>query len=159
MTGVVMARIWNTSKSPAESAWLVASSSATTQQVHAAADIAGWLNGETVQIGDPTGTTPGRVIALDISPMLQNLFGAVFPQTGIVLKGSLVGGAGDSLALTANGASGSFVTAARYGAGDGVAIIPCSQLSPVSDSNLVFVREEVATTATTEIVSSIAVLV
>jgi hypothetical protein len=42
---------------------------------------------------------------------------------------------------------------------NGVALVPCSELSPVSDSNLVFVRETIAATATNRIVSALAVFV
>ncbi len=164
MEGVVYARIWNTSISPAQSAWVKASPSTTTLQVTDAAHIAGWANGDIVQIGDPTDVTPGRVIALDISPMLQNLFGAPFRQSGIMLRAAINGGtAGDVLNVTPTGISGSNVRAATANgatiSGDGVTIIPCSELSPISDSNLVFVSTTIATSATTEVLSSMAVLV
>lgn len=159
MAGVAMARIWNISKTPAESAWLVASPNATTLTVLDAASIAGWANGETIQIGDPTSVTPTRVIALDISPMLQELFGTVFRQTGIVAKAHFNGAGSDAITLSGDASVGSFVVAARHGAGDGVSIIPCTELSPVSASNLVFLREDIAGSATLEIISLIAVLV
>ncbi|VAW20850.1 hypothetical protein MNBD_ALPHA12-384 [hydrothermal vent metagenome] len=86
MNGVSYLRIWNISKSPEESAWVKASPANNQLQVLNSADISGWLSAETVQAGDPTAITPNRVMALDISPMLQNLFGAVFRQKGIICK-------------------------------------------------------------------------
>lgn len=159
MAGVAMARIWNVTKSPAESAWLVGSSGGDQLQVLAPQSISGWATGDIIQIGDPLDVTPNRVIALDISPMLQQLFGAPFRQAGIVVKASLSGGAGDGIGLSATGITGSFIPAAKSGAGDGITIVPCSELSPVSDSNLVFIRQEISATASIELVSAIAVLV
>jgi hypothetical protein len=158
MAGVSYVRIWNTSKSPNESAWIKAKPSSSTLQVLDAASVAGWAAGDAIQIGDPTDLTPGRVIALDISPMLQNLFGVVFRQSGIMVKAFSSGAAGsDGLALSPTGIGGSFVSCATAGASDGVTVIPCTQLSPVSNSNLVFLQETAGTTTTTEIVSSLGV--
>lgn len=112
------------------------------------------------QIGDPTSVTPGRCITLDISPMLVNLFGQAFRQTGLIVKGLLNDGTGrDTIGLSATGASGSFVSAAVNGACDGVSLLPCTELSPISNSNLVRIRETISATASTRLVSSIAVLV
>ncbi|MCV0396067.1 MAG: DUF2793 domain-containing protein [Rhizobiaceae bacterium] len=158
MAGVSLLRVWNVSKAPAQSAWVRASATGSTLQVTDASDIAGWSNGETVQIGDPTAATPGRVIALDISPMMTALFGAPFRQSGLVVKAAISGSAGDAVGLTPSGVGGSFVNASRHGSGDGVTIVPCSEASPVSGSNLVFLREDIATTATVEIVSTVALI-
>jgi hypothetical protein len=159
MAGVSYARIWNTTKSPTESAWVRAVPTTSTLQVLNAADISGWSGGDTVQIGDPTDVTPGRVVALDISPMLQNLFGTVFPQAGIVVKGTLTSStATDTVAISPSGIGGSFVGVGSPGVASGVTIIPCTEPSPISNSNLVLVREALAGTATLSVVSSIAVL-
>lgn len=161
MTGVACARIWNTTLSPAShSAWVRAQINASELEVTDAADIAAWSTGDTIQIGDPTSVTPGRCITLDISPMLVNLFGQAFRQTGLIVKGLLNDGTGrDTIGLSATGASGSFVSAAVNGACDGVSLLPCTELSPISNSNLVRIRETISATASTRLVSSIAVLV
>ena len=166
MAGVSYIRIWNTSKVPAQSAWVKAQPAADVLQVLRAADVATWSAGETVQVGDPTDITPNRVMALDISPMMQNLFGAVFRQSGIMVKGGITSSTAlDNVGLSGSGASGSFVTAAQafvangFNASVGVAVIPCTQPSPVSNSNLVFVREIITSTAANRLVSAMAVYV
>ena len=108
----------------------------------------------------PSGTT---VAALDIAPMLENLFGAAFRQSGIMVKASLIAqSAGDSVQLSPDGVAGSYIAAvqtavAGQAAGSGVTVLPCTEPSPISDTNLVFLREVIATTATVELVSSFAV--
>lgn len=147
MAGVSYVRIWNTSKTPNEPAWVKAAPSSTTLQVIDAAAIAGWANGETIQIGDPTTVTPNRVIALDISPMLQTVLGRVFRQSGVLLKVLVDGLSTQAILETSEaGASGSFngwrseSTGGRLG---GQHTQATSVLSPISDSNLVFARETV----------------
>jgi hypothetical protein len=145
MTGVAYARIWNTSKTPAEAAWINAAPSSTQLQVLNAAAIAGWTNGETVQLGDPTDVTPNRCIALDISPMMQSVLGRVFRQAGVLTK-MLTSGASApaTLDISEAGVSGSFQANKSFTDGSlgiGQNIIACSEPSPVSNSNLVFVRE------------------
>jgi len=104
-------------------------------------------------------------MALDISPMLRNLFGTEFRQTGLIVKGGITSTTAlDSVSLSATGMTGSFMTCAQtYVTGsfniNGVALVPCSELSPVSNSNLVFVRETIAATATNRLVSSLAIFV
>ncbi|MDI3471082.1 MAG: DUF2793 domain-containing protein [Pseudolabrys sp.] len=160
MTGVSYARIWNITKSPTESAWVRAVPTTSTLQILNATDIAGWSSGDVVQIGDPIDVTPGRVIALDISPMLQNLFGTVFPQAGIVVKGTLTSPTTtDTVAITPSGIAGSFVGVGSPGVASGVTIIPCTESSPISNSNLVLVRETLAGTATLSVISSVAVFI
>lgn len=160
MENVSLVRIWNTSKAaPGEPAWVKAVSGADQLQVLDASALAGWASGETVQIGDPTSVTASRCIAVDISPMLENLFGVSFRQAGIMLKAYMAGETGDVIGVTPTGVSGSFATAVAYGAGDGAAIIPCTEPSPVSDSNLVFLRETISATATIEKLDSIALFV
>lgn len=165
MNGVSYIRIWNTSKTPNQSAWVKAQPAADQLRVLNATAIAGWTSGETIQVGDPTAVTPNRVMALDISPMLRNLFGTEFRQAGLIVKGGIISTTAlDNIALSANGATGSFFTSAQTyvtGAfnGSAVTLIPCSELSPVSNSNLVFVRETIAATATNRLISSSALFV
>lgn len=160
MAGVVYLRLWNTSKTPAQSAWVKAAPSSTTLQVLDSADIASWTNGETVQTGDPTDVTPNRCIALDISPMMQAVLGRVFRQAGVLVR-MLTSGASAATTLDVSeaGVSGSFQSNKSYtdgSTGIGQNIIPCSQLSPVSNSNLVFVRE--TATGATMAIAGISVL-
>nr|WP_321361150.1 DUF2793 domain-containing protein [uncultured Hyphomonas sp.] len=165
MTGVSMVRIWNMSLDPVQSAWVKASPSDTQLTVHDAADLAGWTAGHTIQLGDPETITPGRVIAVDISPMLENLFGAAFPQRGLMLRSTLFGDtAGDLLGVTPTGGAGSNMNSATtqvpgIRAGDGATLIACSEPSPVSDSNLIFVTETFASTAGIELLSCMGVFV
>jgi hypothetical protein len=151
MAGVSYLRIWNTSKTPAQSAWVKAAPSSTQLQVLDSAAIASWTTSESVQIGDPIGVTPNRCIALDISPMMQAVLGRVFPQAGVLVKMLTSGvSAATTLDVSEAGVSGSFQANKSFTDGSlgiGQNIIPCSQLSPVSNSNLVFVRES-ATGAT-----------
>lgn len=165
MSGVSRIRIWNTSKSPDESAWIAGvpdwATTRTQLQVSDAAHVAGWQAGETIQVGEIV--SGGYAVAVDIAPMLQNIFGQTFRQSGIVAKTVLTAAtAGDTLQLSPSGAPGTFVATAQtqvagQAAGAGVTVIPCTELSPISNSNLFFVREVIATTATLEILSSIAV--
>jgi hypothetical protein len=165
MAGVAYVRIWNVSKTPEQSAWVKAQPAGDQLQVTDAADLAGWLSGETIQVGEPTSVTPGRVVALDISPMMQNVLGAVLPQKGIMVKGGLISGTAlDQLSISATGESGSFIAIGQTQVADvfngtGVTVIPCTQLSPISNSNLVFVRETIAGTGTSRIASSVALFV
>ncbi len=167
MAGVSWLRVWNMSKSPAESAWVRAvpdwAGARQQLQVTDADDIIGWISGETLQLGDPEEITPGRVIALDISPMLQNVFGKVFPQKGIYCKGGLGAAlAGDSLSLSPDGSAGSFSGLTRVHVdnlfADGSLIVSSGVSSPVSASNLVFIREKFAITGGVSIASIVAVL-
>ena len=151
MAGVSYARVWNTSKTPNQSAWVKAAPSSTTLQVVDAAAISAWANGETIQLGDLTDQTPGRVIALDISPMMQAVLGRVFRQAGVLMKGIVEGASTLALLDTSEaGVSGSFSgyrsesTGARLG---GQHTQLTSVQSPISNSNLVFVRETVTGTA------------
>ncbi|MEP3477404.1 MAG: DUF2793 domain-containing protein [Hyphomicrobiales bacterium] len=158
MEGVSYIRIWNTSKSPEQSAWVMAKPSAAQLQVTDSSHISGWNNADTIQVGDPTSVISTRVMTLDISPMLTNLFGTSFRQTGIIVKSALLGAsAGDNISISPTGLSGSFSASAIFGAGDGNTIIPCTDLSPISTSNLVRIRETISSTAEVRLVSSIGV--
>jgi hypothetical protein len=148
MAGVAYARIWNLSKTPNQPAWVKASPATDQLQVLDAAAVASWSASDTIQIGDPTDQMPGRVIALDISPMMQAVLGRTFRQKGVLLKG-LVEGVGVQAVLdtTEAGLSGSF-SGIRSESGGSRLSGQYTQLSsvqsPVSDSNLVFVREAAA---------------
>ena len=166
-SGASYIRIWNTSKSPEEAAWFKAvpdwGAGDRQLQVTDAAHIAGWAPGETVRLGE-TAPSGNRVVALDISPMLEQVFGAAFPQSGVMVHGGLRSGtAGDSLSITHNGQPGQFtriarvVNTAQY-AGTGVTVIPSTARSPISNSNLVFIRSAIASTAQLEIINCVAVM-
>ena len=147
MAGVSYARIWNTSKTPNQSAWVKAAPSSTTLQVVDAAAIASWTSSETIQLGDPTSVTPGRVLALDISPMMQTVLGRVFRQAGVLLKGLSEGLSTQAVIDTTEaGVSGSFSGLRSESGGSrlgGQYTQMTSVQSPVSNSNLVFMRETV----------------
>jgi hypothetical protein len=149
MAGVSWVRVWNTSKSPAQSAWIKDQPATDKLQVIDAAAIAGWTAGETIRLGD--GTTNGAGIAIDISPMLQALTGTVFPQRGLLMR-VLTEGSGDQtqLACSATATSGSYVAIESSPDGtvhNGMLICPTSIPSPVSNSNLLFFRETNVTNA------------
>jgi hypothetical protein len=67
MAGRSRYRIWNMSKSPAQSAWVSDSPTTTTLTVTDAAHISGWSSGETIRLGDPnpTGANTLQMVALD----------------------------------------------------------------------------------------------
>lgn len=157
-------RIWNTSKTPAQPAWVSNAPSATTLTVISAASVSGWVNGETIQIGDGTSGTPESTtinkVAIDISPLLTTVFGTAFPVAGVVLSALMVSGAtaGDSLSYTPSGAAGSVVGIGATTQVTGVASsltaspVGCSALSPVSNSNLLYISESIASTAAIRLV-------
>jgi len=148
MEGVSYVRIWNTSKSPAQSAWVKATPAANQLQVTNSADISGWAAGETIQIGNPNSPIPTKLVAaIDISPMLQNTFGEVFPIKGIALKVTVAGNGTVPVRIgpTPDGSPGSFVWA--YSLADGsptneVIIVPTTEPSPISDSTLLMICED-----------------
>ena len=147
-------RVWNISKDPAQSAWVDWDHSTTQFRVTNAADVAGWTNGETIRLGDPdpTGDNTLQMVAVDISGYLQNSLGAVFPQKGLLL--SLYVSSSDGPATLNFSPSGAIGTAAGGNAlSDGVRNqismpIPSSVPSPISNSNLFFVREQLQFGAT-----------
>lgn len=161
MEGVSYIRVWNTSKPTPESAWVKATPAGNQLQVTDAADISGWSGADTIQVGDPAGQGFGNnYIALDLSPMQINLFGQAFLQTGIICKAGLYGGtAGDSISVTPTGLGGSFITCAQEDANVGTTLIPTTTQSPISNSNLIGLRENISTTAGTRLVSVMAMLV
>lgn len=151
MAGVSMVRIWNTSKGPNESAWVDLAAAADQIRVQNASDIATWTTGETIRLGDPspTGTNVLNMIAIDISQHLQTAHGAVFPQRGIKMSIQPVGTSGiAAIGVSGNGAIGtafdiySHTDGSRQGA---FVDVFTDVLSPISNSNLIFVREYVVT--------------
>jgi hypothetical protein len=145
MRDVSLVRIWNLTRSPQQSAWVKWDPAVNQVRVTNAAHVAGWLAGDTIQLGDPTVVTPVRSIAIDISPMMQNVLGTVFAQSGIVLKGAASGTTAVGLFVSATGTSGSFsgINSATSGAlSNETVIVPSSVASPVSAANLLFLRED-----------------
>jgi len=151
MADVAYVRIWNTTKDPDQSAWVKANPASNQLQVTNATHISGWSNGDTVQIGDPTDQTPNRCIALDISPMLQTVLGRVFRQSGVLVRAIVQANSVSArLDLSDSGAAGTFNGITSFPDGSqnqGQLTIPCGVLSPISESNLVFLRENVTGTA------------
>lgn len=96
MRSGAMIRIWNTSKSPVQSAWVKWDTAADQLQVSDPAHIRHWIAGETIQTADPVSQT----IAIDISPLMQKQLGGVFPQDGVLL-----GSAGGDLTVACSVAS------------------------------------------------------
>lgn len=144
---VVLIRVWNTSKTPAQAAWVKYQVSVNTFTVSNAAHISGWLTGETLRLGDPnpTGSNVLSMIAIDISPYMQAHLGAVFPQKGlkVAIAPQGVGGRAQ-IDISGNGASGSaFGPSSQSDGSRQQAMFDAftDQLSPVSNSNLFFVRE------------------
>ena len=75
-----------------------------------------------------------------------------------MVKASFTSGtATDGIDISPSGVAGSFVGAASPVGVSGVTIIPCTELSPISNSNLVFVRETIGSTGTVSLVSSVGV--
>ena len=78
--------------------------------------------------------------------MLQNVLGAVFRQAGVLARLVAVGNASSvTLSLSEAGLAGSLMGMKSFPDGtlqSGQVTIPCSVLSPISNSNLVFVREQ-----------------
>lgn len=160
MAGVSFVRIWNTSKTPNQSAWVKQQPANNQLKVVSAAALSGWTAGETIQIGDPTSITPNRFIAVDISPMMQAVLGRVFRQAGVLAKMIVSGSAVQAVvALSEAGVTGgsqqtrSFTDGSQ---GSGQNILATSQLSPISNSNLVFVQESV--TGTAQLTTGISIL-
>jgi hypothetical protein len=147
MRNVSMVRIWNTSKTPAQSAWVNWDNSTTQLAVQNAANIATWGNGETIRLGDPnpTGDATLEMIAIDISNYLYNNLGAVFRQKGInVMVQAGANGAGAYIGVSGNGAGGTMVSC--FAQVSDVAnmvsyAIPTTVQSPISNSNLFYVRQ------------------
>lgn len=150
MRGVAMVRIWNVSKSPHLPAWVKYNASANTLQVFDATSVLGWTGGDVIQLGDPAGGegvpagfTQG--IAFDVSPLLFGQFGAHFKQRGLLLKFLAIGvGQSIGIAASSDGSGGSFSGVNCFsngGANGGMVTLGTSVASPITNTNLVFLRE------------------
>ena len=154
MEGKTRYRIWNTSKSPAQSAWVSDSPTTTTLTVTDAAHIAGWSNSETIRIGDPNPTDANvlQMVALDIAPYIETALASVVPQKGLFLSAYISSGDGPcGLDFSGTGASGTAVggNALSNGVRNQMsAPVPTPVPSPISNSNLLFVRESLGGGAT-----------
>lgn len=165
MENVSYIRIWNTSRTPPQPAWLRARPTDNDLSVTDPDDIANWASGDTIQVGDPGSGSGynGKVFALDISPMLVRLFGTAFRQRGIAMKCNFISGKqNDSIAVSPTGLGGSFAPAVSVPVdggsnSSGTTIVPCTELSPISDSNLLLVREKLQDTGGIRLLSSMAV--
>ena len=154
LRGVSKVRIWNVSKTPAQAAWVKWNSAANAFNVHQASDVIGWLAGETLRLGDPNPTGPNTLgmIALDISDYLFNNYGAVFPQRGLKLS-IAAQGIGGRVGLDCSGTGAVGTALGNSSNSDGsrqsaFADVFTNVLSPISNSNLLFVRESLAPPAT-----------
>jgi hypothetical protein len=147
MRSATMVRIWNVSKTPAQAAWVDWNLAANQFRVSNAAHVSGWLAGETLRIGDPnpTGTNALNMVALDISNYLFNTFGTVFRQRGLKMSFAVQGvGGRASMNGSGNGAVGSAFGSASNSDGQrqsSFADVFTTEISPVSNSNLLFVSE------------------
>lgn len=108
MRGRSMVRIWNVTKTPAQSAFAKWDSAANQLQVSSAGDVAAWSAGDTIQLGDPLAS----LIAVDVSPVMQNILGSAFGQDALLLD------TGDGGNIT----------------------LACSDPSPASACNLVYFK-------------------
>ena len=86
MRGMAMIRVWNVTRSPAQSAWVKWDTTADQLQVSNADDIKQWLKGDVIQTTDPV----KKNIAIDISPLMQKTLGAAFLQDGVLLSAGSV---------------------------------------------------------------------
>lgn len=136
-------RIWNKSKTPAQSAWVMASPTSSSLKITDAAHIVGWNAGDVIQLGDDAHEgTSFQCITLDISRLLIEKFGASFYQKGVILSSNIVNGQiGDVIDYSATGELGSLVRVATYGTIYPTAPYPCTEPSPISNSNLLRIRE------------------
>ena len=162
-----MVRLWNMSKQPHETCWVNYNNSASELNVSDPAHIASWSAGDILQLGDPVGAEESGLnvlgmVAIDISPYLYNQLGAVFKQKAVtvVTRSHASGGVG-RVGLSATGEGGSAFDG--YSLSDGQPnnasfTIPCSVGSPVSESNLIYLREPLGGTATAHAINFVRVL-
>ncbi|YBV98172.1 DUF2793 domain-containing protein [Phyllobacteriaceae bacterium JZ32] len=154
MRDVSMVRIWNISKSPAQPAWVNWNNAANQINVANAADVASWGAGETIRLGDPnpTGDNVLSMIALDISNYLYNNYGRVWRQRGLLVSNSVLGIGGPvRMDYSGTGAGGTAFGSSSNGDGtpqSTMVSVFTAEKSPVSNSNLLFIRETVMAPAT-----------
>ncbi|MHC1549783.1 DUF2793 domain-containing protein [Phyllobacterium sp. K27] len=87
MRNAAMIRIWNVTRSPAQSAWVKWDTTADQLQVSNPQHIKQWLKNDVIQIIDPV----RKNIAIDISPFMQKVNGTVFMQDGVLLGAGSTG--------------------------------------------------------------------
>lgn len=141
LNGVSMVRVCNVSKAPAQSAWITWQPSETNLTVSDAAHISGWLPGETLRLGarSPTGTNTLQMVAIDISPYMQANYGVVWRQKGLKISNGVQGASGAvGIDYSGNGAGGTAFGSASID-------VFTAEQSPVSNSNLLFLRENIFT--------------
>lgn len=154
MRDSMMVRIWNTSKSPAEPAWVNWDNASDQFSVHDAADVASWTTGDTLRLGDPnpTGTNNLDMVAIDISNYLLNNYGLIFPQAGLNFYVQSIGVGGRiGMGFSGTGSAGSAYDGFSNddGSAQGCFInVFTPILSPISNSNLIFLRETIFAPAT-----------
>jgi hypothetical protein len=147
MRGNAAVRIWNVTKAPAEPAWIDYDLSATELRVTDAAHVAGWSPGDTLQLGDPspTGTNSLNMVAIDISGYLASKLGTVFQQKGLMLGfyvSSATGPAGIDVSPDGSTGSATGGNALVDGTRNSMSLpVPTVIASPISNSNLLFLRE------------------
>lgn len=154
MQNATMVRIWNISKTPAQAAWITWNNSANAFSVSSAANIASWAAGESLRLGDPnpTGSNTLSMVALDLSNYLQAAFGTVFRQRGLKMALSVSGVGGRvTMNCSGNGAAGTTFGSSSNSDGSNQSTfvdVFTSVQSPISNSNLLFIRESIIAPAT-----------
>ncbi len=147
MDGVCYIAIENTSKAPRQTAWMKATPTPNQLQVTDPANLSGWINGETIQLGQTVGVFVDQFAKIDLSPMLQSQYGSVFPQSAVwFIKAQIVGAGGNQswMNFTPNGAGGSKIGFPSFETGSIGSTqfqVPTVDLSPISNSNLLYVQE------------------
>lgn len=167
MRANAMVRLWNMSKTPFETCWVNDYNDASNLTVSDPSDIAGWSQGDILQLGDPAGETESGenilgMVAIDVSPYLENQLGGVFRQKAITLaiRAHAQSGIG-RVGLSPTGARGSAVDGYSLSGGqasNSSFTLPCTVKSPVSDSNLIYLREPLEATASAHLVNFVRVL-
>lgn len=162
-----MVRLWNISRQPYETCWVNYNNSASELNVFDAAHIASWSAGDVLQLGDPAGAEESGLnilgmVAIDISPYLYNQLGAVFRQKAVtvVTRCQASGGIG-RVGLSATGEGGSAFDGYSLSGGEANNVsftFPCHVKSPISDSNLIYLREPLDGTATAHAINFVRVL-
>ena len=162
-----MVRLWNMSKQPYETCWVNYNNSGSELNVSDPAHIASWLAGDILQLGDPAGAEQSGanvlgMVAIDISPYLYNQLGAVFRQKAVtvVTRSHASGGVG-RVGLSATGEGGSAFDGYSLSNGqpnNASFTIPCSIGSPISESNLIYLREPLDGAATAHAINFVRVL-
>ncbi len=156
MQGVSLVRVWNTTKSPEQSAWLTGGAATTSTAsselvVTSASDISGWQTGDEIRLGEPVGgiVASPNTAAVDVSPMMQAVLGASFPQEGLFVvmtaqTNGVSSGSNGQVSVSPDAAAGSFGSA--YTPTDGsltqnATLCGSNTASPVSDARLLYIRE------------------